>query len=289
MTVSADSSVPREKVFPWEREGDRITFETPEQTLVEYEIAPFSSRIAAAFFDRLIVSAVVLVIWIGLLLPSVALEVDLGAAGDALGTTSYLIAAALVLQFLSTTFYFVWAEVRGCGQTIGKRLIGIRTVLATGQGITIGPALLRNLARVVDELPLLWLIPALTRGKRRIGDYLAGTYVVVAAREGSGRKTAAAEALGAPSYGALGMRRFYFSAETAAKLYPDDLNLLEHVHERLGHAPESQTHAVLGEVAERYIERLALLADADRIRAAPDRFLLELELFLRDRFEGQAY
>ena len=69
-------------------------------------------------------------------------------------------------------------EVRGEGQTFGKRVCGIRTVMTTGQGVTLAASLVRNIARLVDNVPALWLIPTLGEGRRRLGDILGGTFVI---------------------------------------------------------------------------------------------------------------
>lgn len=271
--------------FPWSDDDDdeRVVFETPELTPVEFRVAPFGSRIVAAMLDRMVI--------VGLTAGLFALAALLGALAGALDDDLALtgLAVLLVAQFLFSLTYFVHGDLRGEGQTWGKRLMGIRTVMNTGHGVTLGASLLRNLARVVDEIPLLWVVPSLVSGRRRAGDLLAGTLVVRVDRR--------AERLGedddgwrlAPSYSALENRQFYFSAEQGERLFPDDLNLLEHLAARLRRVPSYRQRRVLREVADRYIARLGLDAEADSIRATPRRFLQELTLFLEERFEGQAY
>jgi hypothetical protein len=68
------------------------------------------------------------------------------------------------------------------GQTVGKRMVGIRVVSAQGVPIGFGAAALRNLLRVVDILPGIYLVGAASvlrdaRG-RRLGDMAADTVVV---------------------------------------------------------------------------------------------------------------
>ena len=269
--------------FPWEFDGETVVFETPEQTRIEYRIAPLGTRLVAALLDRLLISSVVFILWALLLLCLLVLApaIEHGAG--------YLAALLVVAWFLFAIFYFVWGEVRGEGQTWGKRRLHIRTLMFTGQGVTLGASLVRNLARLVDDFPLLWILPAFTRGKRRMGDLLAGTLVVMAEKADAPRARRQYLTGLARSYADLSDRQFYFSSELAAKLYPDDLNLLEHLEERLRHSMPRQRDRTLAEVARKYIGRLGLQADEERIERDPRRFLQEMALFLKDRFEGEAY
>jgi uncharacterized RDD family membrane protein YckC len=89
------------------------------------------------------------------------------------------------LIYLAITFaYFILCE-GATGQTIGKRLLGIRVVSADGNRASWGQAIGRTLLRIVDALPVLYivgLITALATGERRqrIGDLAARTRVVPA-------------------------------------------------------------------------------------------------------------
>lgn len=265
--------------YPWEFQGEILTLETPEQTLVEYRVAAFGTRMIAALLDRLIIWSIVIVL--------IVLVIAMGLAGGlGEGSMPYVIAAVIIAQFLITLFYYAVAEVRGEGQTWGKQRLGIRTVMATGRGVTVGASLLRNLARVADDVPVFWLVPALSTGKRRIGDLLAGTFVVVDARTTT-RKTRRRDWLEklAPNYRALEDRHFPFTAQTAKRLHEDDLNLIEYLDERVHNMPPGRQRRLLTEIATKYAERLELEGDRERIAADPRRFLQELGLFLRDRFE----
>ena len=67
------------------------------------------------------------------------------------------------------------------GQTYGKRLIGIRVVQKSGAPITFVQAWTRNLLRLIDDLPFSFVVGtiAVCASRRRIGDFVAGTIVVV--------------------------------------------------------------------------------------------------------------
>jgi uncharacterized RDD family membrane protein YckC len=122
----------------------------------------------------------------------VALLVDLLAilAVDAavlalVGTTLDRAAAwALVAPALAITWplaYFVCFEA-AAGATPGKRLLGLRVRAADGGPIGWQQALVRNLLRLVDGLPLFYLVGAVliwsTPARQRLGDRVAGTAVV---------------------------------------------------------------------------------------------------------------
>jgi uncharacterized RDD family membrane protein YckC len=266
--------------FPWEPEGERIVLETPELTKVEYRIAPFGTRIVAAALDRLLITCITSVLFF--------LSMLLLFSGWVKRPRYlfYFYALVLAFWFLLGILYFVVAEIVGEGKTWGKKRMGIRTILRTGQGITLGAALVRNIARLVDEWPLLWILPALTSGHRRLGDYLADTIVVM-----DGGQTWA-ERRGIPdlaaSYRELGDKRFHFSATMAERLYPDDLNLLEHMEQRLAPSTAADRKKAERSVALKYVERLGI-AEVELVEEDPARFLGEMKLFLRERFEGEAY
>ncbi len=74
------------------------------------------------------------------------------------------------------------------GWTVGKVILGIRTVRADGRPAGIGRAALRTLLWIIDGLPVLGLVGFITAltttGHRRVGDMVAKTFVVRAAAAG---------------------------------------------------------------------------------------------------------
>ena len=68
------------------------------------------------------------------------------------------------------------------GQTVGKRVMKLRVVDDRGLGLRPGQVVIRNLLRVVDSLPLFYLIGGMcmvfSRHCQRLGDLAAGTVVV---------------------------------------------------------------------------------------------------------------
>ena len=129
-------------------------------------------RIAAALIDiaLLLVLLVVLAVVVG------EASVEGGTFSVALGGAGLALFFALVLLY-----YFVleWT----IGQTVGKLLVGLRVVRAGDDRPTGWAVAIRTVLRLVDWLPLLYLvgfIAMLSTGARprRLGDLAAGTEIV---------------------------------------------------------------------------------------------------------------
>ena len=99
------------------------------------------------------------------------------------GSTSYSSNAGLDLVWGSVlgVAYFLIQEAL-FGATIGKAAMGLRAVDKSGNRLTMRQAIVRNVARLVDWLPNLYILGALSiassPSRQRIGDRLAGTLVV---------------------------------------------------------------------------------------------------------------
>jgi len=103
-----------------------------------------------------------------------------GIAFDLLGQVGT--ALMLIVVFALTWLYPVVFEVLWNGQTLGKRVLGIRVVAANGAPVGWMGAFVRNLLRAVDMLPIGYAA-GLVAGLfdpwgRRLGDLVAGTLVV---------------------------------------------------------------------------------------------------------------
>jgi uncharacterized RDD family membrane protein YckC len=88
----------------------------------------------------------------------------------------------LLLLFLVTWFYNVLFEASESGRTPGQRAMKLRVASITGGPVTLGQAMMRNLLRVVDFMPGLYLTGfiscLLTRRFQRLGDLVAGTVML---------------------------------------------------------------------------------------------------------------
>ncbi len=77
--------------------------------------------------------------------------------------------------------YFTVLESKS-GSTIGKNIVDIRVTSKKGDSISFGQAAIRNVLRIVDGLPVFYIIGilsiAITEDSQRVGDLAAGTVVI---------------------------------------------------------------------------------------------------------------
>jgi uncharacterized RDD family membrane protein YckC len=89
---------------------------------------------------------------------------------------------ALIINFLVDWFYHVICELTFRGQSLGKRMTGIRVVKNDGSPVDPSASFLRNLLRFADTFffffPIAFISIAVSRGFKRIGDWAGGTLVV---------------------------------------------------------------------------------------------------------------
>jgi uncharacterized RDD family membrane protein YckC len=174
---------------------DRRLMVTPEGVGLHLKLAEAGARLWAFLLDVAIMCAILIVVTLvaGLLL--VGSGLDLAAIIWLLGF------------FLLRNFYFALFELRPRGATPGKRLLGIRVTVRNGGRLTTDAVLARNLTRELEVfLPLSllsvhgtaadgWLkllglgwagiflvFPLLNRDRLRVGDLLAGTWVICTPR-----------------------------------------------------------------------------------------------------------
>ncbi len=142
---------------------------TPEYVEFRFTLAGTYSRFLAWLLDALIVLLGTSTVLIGL---NMAMAVFPGFAS----------AMSIVIYFLVDWGYAIALETAWSGQTVGKRAMNLRVIQESGVRIGFYHAALRNLARPVDRLPVLYLVGGLTtllsRSHQRLGDMLAGTIVV---------------------------------------------------------------------------------------------------------------
>lgn len=155
---------------------EKLTIDTPEQIALEYLLASAGSRFLALAIDTLLQLAVGAVIGL-LVLFGVTLTFATG--GD---LSLWLQALAILLWFTIYYGYFAIFEALWNGQTPGKRVIGLRVITLSGRPITGFDAILRNLVRIVDQIPGIYavgLVAVFVSAKnQRLGDLAAGTVVV---------------------------------------------------------------------------------------------------------------
>ncbi len=146
-----------------------LLIRTPEGVVFAQILAGPVTRFLAWLLDFAVQAGIItalnyLVGWLALITPDLA---------RALGVLFF---------FLIPIGYSMLLEWRWRGQTLGKRLLRIRVVDAQGLRLQFSQIALRNLLRVVDLLPGLYLVGGLaalcTRNAQRLGDMAANTVVV---------------------------------------------------------------------------------------------------------------
>lgn len=179
--------------------GLRRELVTPEGVALRLTLGDGGSRVAAFLLD------------LGILLAfqiALSLLIGFGLAGSAM-QAELLGAVWLIGTFVVRNFYFILMELGPRGATFGKRALGLRVVARGGESLTADAIIARNLIRELEfYLPLTFLIiqavaddadgllallglgwtllflafPLFNRDYLRVGDLLAGTWVIAVPR-----------------------------------------------------------------------------------------------------------
>lgn len=147
----------------------RLTIETPEGVRFSLLLAGPVVRMLAWWLD----TAVILALSQGL---NATLSLTELVAPDLTG------ALGMVLYFVLSIGYGMTLEWRWRGQTIGKRVLGLRVMDVQGFRLRFPQVVIRNLLRAVDALPLLYFLGGAvclaSPRRQRLGDLAAGTTVI---------------------------------------------------------------------------------------------------------------
>jgi len=150
----------------------RIEIVTPENIAFHYRVAGPFRRMPALLVDLFLQTVLMFGAFLLLLFSFGA--VGFGGIGVGLGLT---------IVFVVSWFYGGLFETFWNGQTPGKRMMNIRVITTDGQPIHGWQAVLRNVLRTADFLPvgyLLGIVVAMVNERfQRLGDLFAGTMVVV--------------------------------------------------------------------------------------------------------------
>ncbi len=154
---------------------ETLRIATPEGVSLELPLAGVGSRFVALLVDTLLQGLALIAVIVVL----VVADADGFAAFAVMGAT-----------FFSLLFIYPLAfELASGGRTPGKRWSSLRVVCDNGSPVTFRASALRNLLRLVDMLPGLYLVGAIaifaTRSNQRLGDLVAGTIVVREPRAGA--------------------------------------------------------------------------------------------------------
>jgi uncharacterized RDD family membrane protein YckC len=178
--------------------GLRRTFVTPEGVDLRLELGSAGSRAAAFMIDHILIVVILAAV-------SLALLYLARGAGDR--GVQFIAIIWLIGAFILRNAWFSLFEMGGRGATPGKRILGLRVVARDGARLTGSAVIARNAMREIEVfLPLsfladqsiegtadtflvifalLWsgiflFFPLFNRDRLRVGDLVAGTWVVQA-------------------------------------------------------------------------------------------------------------
>jgi uncharacterized RDD family membrane protein YckC len=233
------------------------TFIIPEGVDLRLRLASASERGGAFLLDLLIIVFCLVLLTV----LAVILIAAMGLQGEGAEMTQVI---WILGAFLLRSGYFIAFELTARAATPGKRMLGLRVAARDGGRLTGEAIFVRNAMREIEVfLPLMFLVssqtagdpvdstlvlmgliwtgvfllfPLFNRDRLRIGDIVAGTWVVKAPR----RRLAVDLAQDAPER----LARFAFTADQAGAYGVKELHVLEEVLRR----PDAKT---LASVAER--------------------------------------
>ncbi len=175
---------------------ETLIIETPERVPLHFVLASIGNRFIACAIDHAI-QIVALTVMI-IIFAIIADYADLGSRLTS--APKWIIALLVVLVFLLMSGYFAIFEWLWHGQTPGKRWMKLRVIREDGRPISFFEAIVRNLLREFDIMPLpfysIGLISVFSTDRdQRVGDLVAGTVVV---REREAEAPAFAEVFASP-------------------------------------------------------------------------------------------
>lgn len=146
-----------------------LKIQTPEGVEFSLPLAGPVTRCAAWAFDLVVIVALFQMI-------STLMRVLSWVSGD------MSMALMVALQFIVMIGYGIFLEWFWRGQTIGKRVMRLQVIDERGLTLKLNQIILRNLFRVLDSLPMFYMVGGLaclfSVRAQRLGDLAAGTLVV---------------------------------------------------------------------------------------------------------------
>jgi len=144
------------------------------------DYASLGSRIVAILLDHLILGIIAAIIVLPLGLGAALFS--LPAVGSAGLMRGEVLAPLGALNFLLWLLYFTYFE-SSSGQTLGKRIMGIKVVKESGEQLTPIDAFIRTILRLIDGFALYligFILVLVSAKKQRLGDMAVGSIVVKA-------------------------------------------------------------------------------------------------------------
>jgi len=158
---------------------EKIKILTPEHIELEYELAGIGSRFVAIVIDLIIQFGISAVLFLAMVISSPTI------LDDGLYSIFSSIFSSIMFILIAVIFmggYFILFEIIWSGQTPGKRVAQIQVIKDTGEPVGFLGVLLRNILRIVDFLPVYYILGVImiivNKQNKRVGDIVAKTIVV---------------------------------------------------------------------------------------------------------------
>lgn len=147
-----------------------ISITTTQNIEVEYDLASLGERIVGRLLDWVLIVVYALILIFTL--------IGFGNLGSFLGNNPLIVFFLVLPAF----FYDLGCEILFNGQSLGKKVMGIKVISLNGEQPNLGQYLIRWLFRLVDfsftsSLCALIMVAA-TEKRQRLGDMIAGTTLV---------------------------------------------------------------------------------------------------------------
>lgn len=233
-----------------------LQFETPENVSVNFSTAGLGTRFVAWFVDQIFIWLFTFLLMILLVVIGASflgIERYLGEFDpDSNDSVMIFIGIISLVWGLGSFIYFGTFELLMKGQTPGKRMSKIRVVKADGFSLDAPGIFVRNVFRIVDQIPLLWIVPLLSAKAQRAGDMVAGTVVISdEQQELSVVRTELAERSALES-------EFRFQPSELNKLSDVDIQAMEQLLERWSRLPAEQREKLLESMTKKIVTKLSL-------------------------------
>lgn len=252
--------------------GLNLRIETPENVVLTYQLAGPALRSMAYFID-FVLRIVILI------------AAAIVATAAAMVLPGFAIGSFLLVMFLLEWGYTIGFEYGCQGRTPGKWAMGLRVIQENGQPLSWWAATLRNLLRVADTLPLMFvfmedlgifcLLPVYGPGLvammctprlQRLGDLAARTVVIQERRTELPREPVIFDRIEPLNRADLNSYAPRSRTLSLIDRYLGRRNVL--LHER--------GHALAAPLAAALAHRLGYTADPERVRQYPMSFLAQV-------------
>ena len=231
---------------------DSVAFDTPENIQVRYRPAGLGSRFIAWLIDQTLAVLLEIALFVAGIVAVASVAPFSGLPEDRDRAVGYAVGLAFLVFGLGNLVYYTLFELFMRGQTPGKRWCRMQVVKADGFGLDTGSIVVRNLFRLVDSIPLTWVVPLLSKRSQRLGDMVAGTLVISEQR---------------PEFGALhaalasrptGEATFRFASAALARLPRTDIEAVEKLVARWEQVPAGQRDSLAARLVASIAPRLGI-------------------------------